>query len=209
MPITVRCEPLIRCTSHNRPAPGRGMPRPLDKASLWPGGWGESDNSTLENLWLDIPPTWLKYLRGFFLVYKRKRKRKAPTHQMGFQKLVSKLLHPESFEGIFCLSVFTFCYEIFQNYLERTARYWSLSFSSCEFKDYLVSSLSSPTSPTPSPGLFWSKSHISYHLISKFNGFFFFFKSVDTFFFFLTLGLFIYLFIYGCVGSSFLCKGFL
>ena len=31
----------------------------------------------------------------------------------------------------------------------------------------------------------------------------------DCFFFFLTLGLFIYLFIYGCVGSSFLCEGFL
>ena len=33
--------------------------------------------------------------------------------------------------------------------------------------------------------------------------------SGDLFFFFLTLGLSIYLFIYGCVGSSFLCEGFL
>ena len=43
-------------------------------------------------------------------------------------------------------------------------------------------------------------------------GVFCFFKYFRLLFFFLTLGffiLFIYLFIYGCVGSSFLCEGFL
>ena len=47
----------------------------------------------------------------------------------------------------------------------------------------------------------------SYHMLTRMKSgwfFFFFFNNVAILFFFL-----IYLFIFGCVGSSFLCEGFL
>ena len=103
---------------------------------------------------------------------KKKKKKSAnipnSISEAGLQTVKSWIL----WRKLLCLFVFTFYYETFQNYLVWIARYWSLSFSSCEFTDSLTSSLPSLTSPTPSPGLFQSKSHMSSHLISKFNGVF-------------------------------------
>lgn len=66
---------------------------------------------------------------------------------MVFQKLVYKLLNPESFERkLLCLLVFTF-YSDISKLFKYKLQVLILSFSSSEFMDYLTSTLPSLTSP--------------------------------------------------------------
>lgn len=159
--------------SQLKPAWDRGIPCPLDKPHCGPGAGLSQPTATLENLQPNIFSHLAQAPEGLFLCLKMKKKKKSANipngiSEAGLQTVKSWIL----WRKLLCLFVFTFYCEIFQNYLVWIARYWSLSFSSSEFMDYLTSTLPSLTSPTPSPGLFQSKSHMWYHLISKFNGVF-------------------------------------
>lgn len=67
--------------SHHRPAWDRGIPRPPDKTSLRPGGWGESDNSYSRESLAWYFPHLAQVLEGLSpCLQKKKQKKKKRQH---------------------------------------------------------------------------------------------------------------------------------
>lgn len=134
---------------------GQGNTLSTRQTSLWPRGWAESAHSlALENLQPNIFSHLAQVPGRLFSLFKKWKK--SLTYQMvfvvGLQTVKSWIL----WRKLLCLLVFTLFWDI-SNYLVQIARYWSLSFSSSEFMDYLslLQLYFLPfTSPTPSPGYF-------------------------------------------------------
>lgn len=94
--------------SQLKPAWDRGIPCPLDKPHCGPGAGLSQPTATLENLQPNIFSHLAQAPEGLFLCLKmKKKKKKVLTYQTVFQKLVSKLLNPESFEGNFFVCLFS------------------------------------------------------------------------------------------------------